>query len=75
MYRTDGTCLTDVGLLEDHPSAHDLRSLLEQARLTAHFCRFCGKHISKTDPPRIVSMAGSGINPWCCADCWDDRLE
>ncbi|SEE71643.1 hypothetical protein SAMN05216532_8485 [Streptomyces sp. 2231.1] len=75
VYRSDGTCLTDDGSLDDHPSLDDLRQLLEQARLTAHFCRFCGKQIRKTDPPRIISMADSGTNPWCCAGCWDDRLE
>ncbi|MFF8950729.1 hypothetical protein ACF09I_18375 [Streptomyces sp. NPDC014940] len=74
VYGSDGAGLTDDRSLDYRPSLDDLRGLLEQAQLTAHFCRFCGKQIPKTDPPRIVSMADNGTNPWCCADCWDDRL-
>ncbi|MEU1465276.1 hypothetical protein ABZ467_32330 [Streptomyces sp. NPDC005727] len=75
LYRSDGTCLTDDGSLDEHPSSDDLRKLLEHTRLSSHFCRFCGKQIPKADPPRIVSMADSATNPWCCAGCLDDRLR
>lgn len=76
VYRSDGTCLTEEESLDDHPSADHLWVLLQQARLSPYFCRFCGKQIPRSDSPQTVSIAAdSGTNPWCCSGCWDDRLR
>jgi hypothetical protein len=37
---------------------------------TAAYCRFCGQPAH-----RRAGTAEPGTNPWCCDNCWDERLR
>ncbi|MEV4116173.1 YgjP-like metallopeptidase domain-containing protein [Nonomuraea sp. NPDC049695] len=37
------------------------------------FCRFCQHAVASSAALRI-GAAESDTNPWCCPDCWDERL-
>lgn len=38
-----------------------------------YYCRFCNKECK--NEPHIIGIVADEENPYCCDDCWDERLR
>lgn len=88
VYRvSDDFCLTMDGSFDNEPDDDEIAELITAPRdelgyidydadpedTAGHFCRFCSKNTGTEG--HLIGMAEPGSNPWCCDDCWDERLR
>ncbi|MEU6719845.1 hypothetical protein ABZ897_51040 [Nonomuraea sp. NPDC046802] len=66
--------LTEGESFDAYPTEQQMRVILdEHDDGEAICCRFCQNRIHRN--ARRAGVIETGTNPYCCDDCWDERLR
>jgi hypothetical protein len=57
---------------DEYPTEQQMAAALRKQ--ASEFCRFCTLGIIGASG-HLIGNAEPGSNPWCCDDCWDERLR